>query len=750
MDGLADREGLVWIAGLRGLGAIHSLDFSTFRQPHGLLETEVSALYEIAPGRLLAGHNTGLTLFSPDATSRRIPFSNTDRTIWHDCRVMDISPDGEGGAWLAIVSKGLAHFLPDGSLQSFRPSRGAPRAAQFHSVLPLGNGAILAGTDRGLLLLKGGAYHSVPGGADNQLVRKILRLPDGRIMLAIAFQGMKEFRDGRIRDLSPDTLTSHTNLYTLWCDSRGTLWAGSSRGLLIWNGSALVHPPSHALWFNAPIYALRSDHAGNLWMGTDRGVFRWDGARVDSFTPHDGLAGWEANRAALLEDSSGRMWIGTDNGLSCWYPLIRKNLLPPPRLFIESIESCSQPVGGDSIQLRHDQNNVLIRFRLQSFRTGEDLYVRYFLEGLEQNWSPPLPANSEIIRYANLPPGVYRLHIKAGGKNRPWSPEILSQVIQIEKPYWSSPWLLWPLSVLLVLLLAWASRIVLQWRKKASLYNEFESHTTPFELPPPLVTRLFHDSSTPMILQAVEDRRILESNRAADDLLGGPVRSLAGGFFSRVPGEEWASLVQAVLKQGSASAQGIPLLDGHGNLQATLDIRAASVRFAGTQAVLLALNVPSPPCQPSEAPCPQSSAHPTPQNGRLVQNPPRVLAVSANPLISSQLKDCLQNMGVPFSLAPGRQEALDLFQQTLLNGQPFQLVLQDLAMETSLDAPPLLREFRRIVPDVRTVAIGRERTARLATSLQEEGFLSILTLPLDADELKRILNANSDSGSGGL
>ncbi len=63
---LLDRESNVWVASLRGLSKVESRRFLTFDRDSGLLEDEVTAVIEPAPGKLILGHNLGLSFLDLD------------------------------------------------------------------------------------------------------------------------------------------------------------------------------------------------------------------------------------------------------------------------------------------------------------------------------------------------------------------------------------------------------------------------------------------------------------------------------------------------------------------------------------------------------------------------------------------------------------------------------------------------------------------------------------------------------------
>src|SRR5690606_6073917 len=103
-------------------------------------------------------------------------------------------------------------------------------------------------------------------------------------------------------------------IFALHADVAGTLWAGTTAGLLrvhadrfdlMTTEDGLVHPQ---------IRALLTDREGGLWIGTDGGgLQRLHNLKFALFGPPEGLATTEVT--SIIEDRAGRMWMGTTDGL---------------------------------------------------------------------------------------------------------------------------------------------------------------------------------------------------------------------------------------------------------------------------------------------------------------------------------------------------------------------------------------------------------------------------------------------------
>ncbi len=71
-------------------------------------------------------------------------------------------------------------------------------------------------------------------------------------------------------------------------------------------------PAPDAEKLGGQIFALFEDRAGQLWAGTQNGLASFDGQKWKLFTTRDGLS--ENTVHAIAQDAGGNLWIGTENG----------------------------------------------------------------------------------------------------------------------------------------------------------------------------------------------------------------------------------------------------------------------------------------------------------------------------------------------------------------------------------------------------------------------------------------------------
>ena len=178
----------VWIASLRGLSKIAGQRFANYRKEQGLLEDEVTAILRRKDGRVVFGHNSGVTFFD-GRSFRPLPFPKRSEAQFTGARVLDLYEDRDGVLWAAASSSGLARISPDGSVRWF--GREAGLVGQVSSVVDGGNGRLLISSNQGMRLFSGDRAVAMPGTADLPLyLRKIGHTLDGRLFATSSSVGI--------------------------------------------------------------------------------------------------------------------------------------------------------------------------------------------------------------------------------------------------------------------------------------------------------------------------------------------------------------------------------------------------------------------------------------------------------------------------------------------------------------------------------------------------------------------------------
>lgn len=197
---------------------------------------------------------------------------------------------------------------------------------------------------------------------------------------------------------------------------------------------------------NMTVYATVPDDDGNLWMSTNAGITRYDPVsdKYLDFAITEGLQQEEFNRLAYARCSNGDIAFGGINGLNIFNP---KNIVVEEEDFTPAISSVSifdedtnadMPVAIDSsssFSLLHNQNDIDINFFVPVYRNPKRYEAFYKLEGYNPGW---VKAETNMIHYANLKPGVYQLRLKTVSVSG--VEKFASLNFTILHPFWQTWW----------------------------------------------------------------------------------------------------------------------------------------------------------------------------------------------------------------------------------------------------------------------------------------------------------------------
>jgi signal transduction histidine kinase/ligand-binding sensor domain-containing protein len=283
--------------------------------------------------------------------------------------------DRDSTLWAGTIGQGLFR-IRNGKVEQFTRLDGLSSDV-IQSLFEDREGNLWAGTPNGVDRFREPkvARWSARQGLSGNVVTAVCAAHEGGLWAGVMGGGLN--RIGGDLAASPSTMPGMegASVLALHEDSKGTLWAGTSRRFGYFaqgkfqeirsgNGEALsrvfaiTEGPDGTLWladsaqglqrlrkgrlepFTAggigagkAIYKLMADHTGNLWVGYfDRGLAVLRGASVQAYDVQAGLAAGPVQ--ALYEDTSGAVWVGTREGLSRfrksqWTTWTSRQGLPP-------------------------------------------------------------------------------------------------------------------------------------------------------------------------------------------------------------------------------------------------------------------------------------------------------------------------------------------------------------------------------------------------------------------------------------
>ncbi len=283
---------------------------------------------------------------------------------------------------------------------------------------------------------------------------------------------------------------SNTFVYSVYIDSRGTVWFGTDGKGLIQFSNGRFHPVTTSLGDKGKVvYSITEDLGGNIWFTTlNHGVYRYDGSSFRNFTLTDGLrelnlagiardndgnivvvhqkgmdlinpvtydfdyigreAGIEeldCDLNAVARDERGNIWAGSQKGLIRFFNY-SKAVARRPQTHIRRIYAFMKPGANlrDTVY-EYNQNQLSIEYIGLWYSDPEAVSYRYRLLGYSNKW---IDTRDRIVTYPNLPPGLYTFEVVSSNNNRFYHPVITRFSFRIKKPLWRESWFILTMIVL--------------------------------------------------------------------------------------------------------------------------------------------------------------------------------------------------------------------------------------------------------------------------------------------------------------
>lgn len=265
--------------------------------------------------------------------------------------------------------------------------------------------------------------------------------------------------------------------FTLFYDSRNTLWFSNIRGLFSYSGDTLtdyttVSPiftkritdirelPDGTMAFSTYGYGilLMKDRKivhhftarkgltsnivtrlkvrdGFLWACTNKGVSKiritGNTYHIDNYQTEEGLLSNEVYD--ILIDGQD-IYVATNTGLTVLEEGVHHADTVPPPLYLTGLNVGGRRVTDTaSLELKHHENSLSVSFTAINYNTANKISYRYRLRPKD----PYIQISNSSIDFGSLEAGDYNLEIQARSENSHWSAPIVVDFV-VHPPFWRS------------------------------------------------------------------------------------------------------------------------------------------------------------------------------------------------------------------------------------------------------------------------------------------------------------------------
>jgi diguanylate cyclase (GGDEF)-like protein len=436
-----DRQHTLWI-GLAGRGLAQwrgYLEWKSYSTASGLASDIVYEIQPQADGTLWVGTEGGLLRGERRGSGIRWrKVAGLDGFPVHGVRA---APHGD--LWIGTESHGAALFhVRTGTVEWFGAAQGLLGKSAYTLRFDREQ-RLWAATDEGLFLAT----------APYRKFSQVTELPATQIwavaegsdgsLWAGGADGLFAYANGRWKNFTRNNGLSNQEVLALGAGQNGEMWIGyrfgggidrvhlKPEGLTVEKG--VQRPGSDGL-----VYFLEFDAAGRLWAGTERGVDMWNGSRWSHYDASDGLAWNDCDLNGFAQEPDGTVWIGTSGGLSQFKPHPR----PAPEMPIEVVFT-KLVMGGVDVSGRNNPsvsaraNSLIARYSALNVPNDDRILFRYQLIGTNSTWTE---TTQRELQFAQLAPGAYRLQVEGQDGDGGWNGHKAEFAFRILTPWYSSWW----------------------------------------------------------------------------------------------------------------------------------------------------------------------------------------------------------------------------------------------------------------------------------------------------------------------
>jgi len=260
--------------------------------------------------------------------------------------------------------------------------------------------------------------------------------------LARFVPGRDPYRHGRFEVYGPDRGIEHLAIDSIVEDRNGLIWVSADNGgLYRFDGQRFEDIGSGSELAGENVYLVACDRYNNIFAGTNHGLYKYDRKekRFTYFGKDHGFQGIETNVNAVYEDPDDGIWFGTIAGAMRYNPEADRPNRIAPQTHISGIRVFLEPV--DLVQaatFSHRENHLTFEFVGISLSAPERVRYQYRLDGFDRDWM--LPTDRRFATYSNLPPGDYRFQLRAGNGDGVWNPQPVVYSFSIRAPFWGTWW----------------------------------------------------------------------------------------------------------------------------------------------------------------------------------------------------------------------------------------------------------------------------------------------------------------------
>jgi len=269
---LRDRTGSLWLGTEDGLYRLRNKELSHFLLKPGL-SNNITVLAEDRDGNMWAGSEEGLIRWRDG----NFQYLNKDHGL-DSSYISSLLEDAEGDLWTGAFDGGLTQVRAE-------------------NITALTNNEGLVG----------------------KVFRTLLQDDSGAIWIGGYGNYLNRYQDGQCEKINLPIRFKTANIYSLENDGDGTLWLGTSFGILNFQNGQFGEIALPVPNGESEVRCLLRDDSGRLWIGTcGAGLWCQQRGVLNRYSRAEGLP--DDCITSIFKDRNGNLWVGYESGLAVMPP----------------------------------------------------------------------------------------------------------------------------------------------------------------------------------------------------------------------------------------------------------------------------------------------------------------------------------------------------------------------------------------------------------------------------------------------